>query len=153
MEVSSIERVVEDLAVMNSKLLLLIGAPDSGKSNLLGELAKRRQLKILNVGAALGQELLTIASPRRNIDAIDLLKSLSDEFSQNDLLLMDNLEILFDQELKLSPLDILKRHSQARCVVAIWPGELKDKRLTYAKIGHPEFREYSCDGVVPFRLN
>ena len=148
--IDALESVVDDLAVVNSKLLLLIGAPNSGKSDLLRQLAGRRKLKILNIGAALGRELLTIPSPRRYIQAADLLKGLADEFSREGLLLMDNLELLFDQELKLSPLDLLRRHSQARCVVASWPGTLIDNRLSYATTGHPEYQDYSSDGVVPF---
>lgn len=151
--IEALERVVDDLAVVNSKLLLLIGAPNSGKSDLLRQLAGRRKVHILNIGAALGRELLTIPSPRRNLQAADLLKGLADEFSREGLLLMDNLELLFDQELKLSPLDLLRRHSQARRVVAAWPGTLTDNRLSYATTGHPEYQDYSCDGVVPFRVN
>ena len=150
--IEALERVVDDLAVVNSKLLLLIGAPNSGKSDLLRQLAGRRKLHILNIGAALGRELLTIPSPRRHLQAADLLKGLADEFSREGLLLMDNLELLFDQELKLSPLDLLRRHSQARRVVAAWPGTLTDNRLSYATTGHPEYQDYGIDGLVPFEI-
>lgn len=151
--IDALERVIEDLAVMNSKLLLLIGPPNSGKSDLLRQLAQRRQLKILNVGAALGPELLTTPSPRRHLQVADLLKELAGRFSHNGLLLMDNLELLFDQELKLSPLDFLRRSSQARSIVAAWPGALTDNKLSYATTGHPEYQDYSCNGVVPFKIN
>jgi hypothetical protein len=151
--IDSLERVVEDLVVVNSKLLLLIGAPNSGKSDLLQQFAKRRDLKILNVGAALGRELLTIPSPRRHLQASDLLKGLAGEFTSNGLLLMDNLEILFDQGLRLNPLDLLRRHAQARRVIAAWPGALTENRLSYATTGHPEYQDYGCDGLVPFRVN
>jgi predicted kinase len=86
--IEALERVVDDLAVVNSKLLLLIGAPNSGKSDLLRQLAGRRKLHILNIGAALGRELLTIPSPRRHLQAADLLKGLADEFSREGLLLI-----------------------------------------------------------------
>ena len=47
--IEALERFVDDLAVVNSKLLLLIGAPNSGKSELLRQLAERRELHILNL--------------------------------------------------------------------------------------------------------
>ena len=150
--IESLERIVADLETVNSKLLLLIGAPNSGKSDLLHQLADRRQLKMLNVGATLGRELLTIPRPRRSRRAPDLLKDLADELSRDGLLLMDNLEILFDQELKLSPLDLLRRHSHAGRVVAVWPGVLTKNRLSYATKGHPEYQDYSPDGVIPFKV-
>ncbi len=46
--IESLERAVEDLAVANNKLLLLIGGPNSGKSDLLRQFSKRRDLIILN---------------------------------------------------------------------------------------------------------
>lgn len=148
-----LERVVEDLVVVKSKLLLLNGAPNSGKSTLLRQFAKRRDLQVLNVGAALGRELLEIPSTRRHLQASDLLKGLVYDFTSNGLLLMDNLEILFDQGLQLNPLDLLRRHAQARRVIAAWPGAFTEKRLSYATTGHPEYQDYSCDGLVPFRVN
>lgn len=151
--IQSLDRFVEDLAVVNSKLLLLIGPPNSGKSDLLGQLGRRRQLKILNVGALLSRELLTIPAPRRHLQAADLLKELADDFTSNGLLLLDNLELLFDKSLRLSPLDLLRRHAQARRVIAAWPGSLAENRLSYATTGHPEHQDYGCDGLVPFRVN
>jgi hypothetical protein len=151
--IQSLDRVVEDLVVVNSKLLLLVGPPNSGKSDLLRQFAKRRDLRILNVGVLLSRELLTIPGPRRHLQAADLLKGLADEFTSNGLLLLDNLELLFDKSLRLSPLDLLRRHAQARRVIAAWPGSLADNRLSYATTGHPEHQDYGCDGLVPFRVN
>ena len=109
---------------MNSKLLLLIGPPNSGKSDLLGQLAQRRELKVLNVGTALRPLFFTIQSPRKHLQVADFLEGLADKFSHNSLLLIYNIKLLFDQELKLNPLDLLKRNSQARSIVAAWPGAL-----------------------------
>ena len=68
------------------------------------------------------------------------------------MLLLDNIELLFDRTLQLDPLDLLKRHAHARRVVAVWPGELRDGRLTYAEMGHPEHQDYGLDGLVPFEI-
>jgi len=151
--IDTLEPVVDDLRVVNSKLLLLVSSSALEKSDLLRQLAGRRNLKILNIGAELGRALLAIPTPRRHLHAADLLKCLADEFSRDGLLLMDNLELLFDRELKLNPLDLLRRQSQARRVVAVWPGTHTDNRLSYANSGHPEYRDYSCDGVVLFEVN
>ncbi|MNW07490.1 hypothetical protein D3C71_2041140 [compost metagenome] len=65
-------------------------------------------------------------------------------------LLLDNLEVLFEPSLKINPLDLIKRLAHSRRVVAVWPGEMRDDRLVYASMGHPEYRDYSRDGVVVF---
>jgi hypothetical protein len=151
--IEKLDHLVEDISGLNSKLVLLIGPPQSGKSNLLGQLSARRQTRLLSVGAALGRELLTVPSTRRHLQAADILKDLADEFSCHGLLLMDNIELLFDQTLQLSPLDLLKRHAHACRVIAVWPGDLREDRLSYATTGHPEHQDYGVDGLVPFKIH
>jgi hypothetical protein len=46
----------------------------------------------------------------------------------------------------------LKRHAHARRVIAVWPGELREDRLSYATTGHPEHQDYGIDGLVPFEI-
>lgn len=72
--IEKLHGLVEDISGLNSKLVLLIGPPRSGKSNLLGQLAALRQVRVLSLGAALGLELLTVPSTRRHLQAADLLK-------------------------------------------------------------------------------
>ena len=151
--IEELQGLVEDISGLNSKLVLLIGPPRSGKSNLLGQLAARRQMRVLSIGAALGRELLVVPSTRRHLQAADLLKDLSDDFASHGLLLMDNIELLFDRTLQLNPLNLLKRHAHARRVVAVWPGDLREDRLSYATTGHPEHQDYGIDGLVPFKIH
>lgn len=151
--IEALDRLVEDVSGLNSKLVLLIGHPRIGKSSLLGRLAENRQMRLLNVGMELGRKLLSVSSTRRHLQATDMLKELADDSSHNGLLIMDNIEILFDQTLKLSPLELLKRHAHARRVVAAWPGELREGRLSYATTGHPEHQDYGIDGLVPFKIH
>jgi hypothetical protein len=80
------------------------------------------------------------------------MRELADEYASGDLVLLDNIELLFDQSLRLDPLDLLKRHAHARRVVSVWPGELRDGRLSYAEMGHPEYQDYGLEGVVPFEI-
>jgi hypothetical protein len=151
--IEALDRLVEDVSGLNSKLVLLIGHPRTGKSSLLGRLAENRQMRLLNVGMELGRKLLSVSSTRRHLQVTDMLKELADDSSHNGLLIMDNIEILFDQTLKLSPLELLKRHAHARRVVAAWPGELREGRLSYATTGHPEHQDYGIDGLVPFKIH
>ena len=151
--IENLDRLIDDVLALNSKLVLLVGPPQSEKSNLLGQLAARRQVRVLCLGANLGRELLTVPSTRRHLQASDVLKGLADRFASQGLLLMDNIELLFDRTLQLSPLDLLKRHAQARRVVAVWPGDLRDDRLSYATKGHPEHQDYGIEGLVPFKIH
>ena len=109
--IERLEKLVDDITSLNSKLVLLIGPPRSGKTALLGRLSRHRNVPVLNVGAALGQQLLMVPSTRRHLHAVDLMKDLTDETAREGLLLLDNIELLFDRTLLLNPLDFLKRHA------------------------------------------
>ncbi|MEW5889140.1 MAG: BREX-3 system P-loop-containing protein BrxF [Pseudomonadota bacterium] len=147
-----LDRLVDEIAALHSKLILLVGRPGCGKTSLLAMLANRRGAKVMNVGAALGKRLSLLPQRQRALQAFVAMRELADEHASGDLLLLDNIELLFDQMLKLDPLDLLKRHAHARRVVAVWPGELRGGRLIYAEIGHPEYQDYGPEGVVLFEM-
>lgn len=147
-----LDLLVNDMQAVQSKLILLIGLPGAGKTALLRGLAARRGAEILAVGAVLGALLAPLPVKQRGLEANLLLRSLADEYASAEVLLLDNLELLFDQTLRLDPLDLLKRHAHARRVVAVWPGEIRQERLTHAVLGHPEYKEYGVEGFVPFAV-
>lgn len=150
--IDRLERLVEEIAALHSKLVLLIGAPGSGKTALLQVLGKNRGATPLNIGSALGSRLAAIPQKQRPLQTNTILRELADKHAVGDLLLLDNIELLFDRTLQLDPLDLLKRHAHARRVVAVWPGELRDGRLIYAEMGHPEHQDYGLEGLVQFAI-
>lgn len=154
--IEELERLVDEIGALQSKLVLLIGPPHSGKTALLQALAANRDVKPLNVGAELGGRLAGMPQRQRHLQTTTILRELADQHAAGDLLLLDNIELLFDRSLQLDPLDLLKRHAHAKRVVAVWPGELQGDtrtgRLTYAAMGHPEHQDYSLAGVVPFEI-
>lgn len=149
-------RLVDEIGALQSKLVLLVGAPHSGKTTLLRSLAKNKGLIPLNTGALLGARLASTPQRQRHLQTTSMLRELAEQYASGDILLMDNIEILFDKSLQLDPLELLKRHAHSRRVVAVWPGQLqgdvKTGRLTYAEMGHPEYQDYSLAGLVPFHI-
>jgi tRNA A37 N6-isopentenylltransferase MiaA len=75
--IEKLEKLVDDITSLNSKLVLLIGPPRSGKTALLAQLSERRDAPVLNVGAALGRRLLAVPSTRRHLQAADSMKDLA----------------------------------------------------------------------------
>ncbi len=154
--IEKLERLVDEVGALQSKLVLLIGPPNAGKTALLDSLAKNKGVTTLNVGAELGGRLAGMSQRQRHLQTTTILRELADQHAHGDLLLLDNIELLFDRSLQLDPLDLLKRHAHAKRVVAVWPGELQGDartgRLTYADMGHPEHQDYSLAGVVPFEI-
>lgn len=153
---SRLKRLVDEVAPLHSKLILLIGPPGCGKTTLLLGLAEQTGTPVTNVGLELGRRLAAIAHAQRRIQAGNLLREIAEAHTSGDVLLLDNVELLFDASLALNPLELLKRLAHARRVVAVWPGELRRgssaSRLTYAEMGHPEYRDYASDGVVTLEI-
>ena len=58
------------------------------------------------------------------------------------MVLLDNIEIMFDVAMRQDPLRLLQRLSRNKTVVATWNGNIVDNSLTYAAPTHPEFRRY-----------
>lgn len=150
--IDELERLVDDIGALHNKLIVLIGPPRCGKTRLLGNLAANRQMLPMNVGGTLATLLATLPQRQRQVQAMTLLRELADKYAVADLLLIDNIELLFDRSLKLDPLGLLKQQAHHIRVVAVWPGELREGRLTYGEMEHPEHQDYSTEGLVPFEI-
>lgn len=150
--ITKLDRLVDEVGALQSKLILIIGAPRAGKTASLQALAKKRGVTVLSVGSELGNRLSVVPQRQRHLQTTTILRELANQHATGDLLLMDNIELLFDRSLQLDPIDLLKRHAHVKRVVAIWPGELRDGRLTYAAMGHPEHQDYGLAGLVPFEI-
>jgi len=64
------------------------------------------------------------------------------EEATGELVLLDNIEILFDVHLKQDPLRLLQGLSRNKTVAAAWNGSIVDGHMTYAVPDHPEYRRY-----------
>ncbi len=67
---------------------------------------------------------------------------------EDDRVLLDNIEILFDDSLKVEPLALLRGVSRRRLVMVIWRGEIEAGNLVYGVPGHPEYRNYPAQDVT-----
>lgn len=151
--IEEIEKLVNDICSLNSKLVLLVGPPRSGKTALIAHLSTRMDVPVFSVGADLGRQLLAVPSTRRHLQVAGMMRDLTNETAREGPLLIDNIELLFDQTLQLNPLELLKQHAHARSVIAVWPGEVRNGRLSYGEIGHPEHQDYGVDGLVLFEID
>lgn len=129
------------------RLVLLVGQTGSGKTTILQEVAERFGSSVVNVNLALSRELLELTAKQRTLRLPGILDQIANQTQPP--VVLDNLEILFDKDLKQDPLRLLQSISRNRTVVASWNGIIDAGRLVYAETGHPEYRSYdSVDAMV-----
>jgi hypothetical protein len=122
------------------RLVLLVGETGSGKTGILHEVADDIGAKVINVNLMLSADLLELTGKQRALRLPEMLDRVTDE--EKSTVVLDNLEILFDKDLKQDPLRLLQGISRNHSVVASWNGTATEGKLIYAEIGHPEYRSY-----------
>lgn len=129
------------------RLVLTVAPAGAGKTTALQEVARRQGCPYLNVNLELSRALLELAQVQRCLQAPRLLEEITRK-TGSAVVLLDNLEMLFDVSLKQDPLRLLQGLSRSRTVVAAVSGVLKDGCLVYAEPGHPEYRRYPLADLV-----
>lgn len=138
---TQLEQAIEQAASQYFRLVILAGAPGSGKTAALQAVAKKLGCQLVNVNLELSKRMLELTRTQRVRQVERLLKEVI-AAQAGDVVLLDNLEILFDTGLEVEPLRLLQVSSRNRTVVASWNGSYRDGMLTYAEPGHPEFVQF-----------
>jgi len=135
---NKLEQAIEQAAGQYYRLVVLAGTLGSGKTAVLQSVAQRLGCSLVNVNLELSKKMLELTRTQRSRQVERLLKEVIAS-APGDVVLLDNLEILFDIALEVDPLRLLQGSSRNRTIVASWNGSYQDKTLTYAEPGHPEF--------------
>ena len=134
-------QAIEQVKPSFNRLVLLVAPSGSGKTSLLMEICETQSCPLINVNLQLSQELLGIPKTKRP-SKVDRIFGTLIEGATGDLVVLDDLEVLFDPVLQLDPLRLLKGHSRNKTLVASWNGSFEDGLLTYAEPQHPEYKTY-----------
>ncbi len=157
MKNSLANHVMQKISEVNElyfRLILLVGPSGCGKTKLLQELSTLTSAPLINVNLELSRVLLDLSERQRVLQLARILSKIVAEQAPrrcstdvgSDLVLLDNIEILFDRHLKQDPLRLLQGLSRNKTIIATWNGNIKDGHIIYAEAGHPEYRRYpACD--------
>ena len=151
------DRVIEkteQALMMYHRLVLVVGSSGVGKTKVLKEISLRIGVPLVNVNLQLSRRMLDLTERQRLLDMPRLLSEIVDAVAGNDdIVLLDNIEILFDVSLRRDPLGLLQQLSRYKTVVAAWNGRIDDRYLVYAIPGHSEFRRYPLKDFLFVDLN
>ena len=142
-----IKRSLQSAEGLYHRLVLLVGNTGSGKTGVLRDVAEEFGTSVINVNLALSSKLLELTAKQRSLRLPGIVDQIGDK--AHAPVVLDNIEILFDKDLKQDPLRLLQGISRNRAVVASWNGTSTGGRLLYAETGHPEYRSYdSVDALI-----
>jgi hypothetical protein len=96
---------------------------------------------LVNVNLELSRRMLDLTERQRALQLPRLLAEIVGA-SAADVVLLDNVEVLFDVSLKQDPLRLLQGLSRNKTVVAAWSGSIDGEHMVYATPGHPEYKRY-----------
>lgn len=144
------DRILRGLSTASDtyhRLVLAVGAAGSGKTEALIDLADKNRWPRLNVNLELSEQLLELTQKQRAVRVAAILGDMV-RARISDVLLLDNIEILFAVDLAQDPLRLLQGLARNKTIIAAWPGKFESNALTYGEPGHPEARRYLAPKAV-----
>ena len=136
-----IMRKVKQATELYHRLILVVAPPGGGKTAALMSIQERLNAFLVNINLELSRRMLDLTERQRALQLPRLFRDLVSK-SEGEMILLDNIEILFDVGLKQDPLRLLQGLSRNKTVVAAWNGTIVEDSLTYAAPAHPEYRRY-----------
>jgi hypothetical protein len=149
------DKVIQSIgqaAAIYHRLVMLVAPAGSGKTAALQEVHVRTSAPIVNVNLDLSRRMLDLTERQRALQLPRLLGEIVGA-SITDVVLLDNIEILFDVSLKQDPLRLLQGLSRNKTVVAAWSGFITGENMVYATPDHPEYRRYPVRDLIVVEAN
>ena len=137
----SVIRSIGQAAELYHRLVMLVAPAGAGKTAALQDVRERTAAPLINVNLELSRRMLDLTERQRALQLPRLLAEIVDA-SAAEVVLLDNLEVLFDVSLKQDPLRLLQGLARNKTVVAAWSGSIDGDHMVYATPDHPEYRRY-----------
>ena len=132
---------IDQAAELYHRLVMLVAPAGSGKTAALQDVHERTAAPLVNVNLELSRRMLDLTERQRALQLPRLLAEIVGA-SAADVVLLDNVEVLFDVSLKQDPLRLLQGLSRNKTVVAAWSGSIDGEHMVYATPDHPEYKRY-----------
>lgn len=118
---------------------LLVHHDTATLEQVSGTIASANRWPLLSLDSTLSQPLLDAAGRRHGLEARELMIQKTQRYAPGPLLCVD-IDVLFEPQLDLDPLALLKEMSRMAVLVVAWPGSIADGILTYAAPEHAHHR-------------
>ena len=139
--VDKIIKKIGQAAELYYSLVIVVASAGAGKTVALQNVHARTTAPLINVNLDLSRRMLDLTDRQRTLQLPRLITEIVGA-SEADVVLLDNIEILFDVSLKQDPLRLLQGLSRNKTVVAAWSGSINGEYMVYATPDHPEYKRF-----------
>jgi len=134
-------REIPQASDLYHRLVMLVVPAGAGKTAALQDVHARTSAPLINVNLELSRRMLDLTERQRALQLPRLLSEIVGA-AETEVVLLDNIEVVFDISLKQDPLRLLQGLSRNKTVVAAWSGSVDGENMVYATPDHPEYRRY-----------
>ncbi len=145
---TDVVNAVRDVESQYFRLVLIVSPTSSEKAGILTQAQGELRAILVKIGTEISQRLLEMTERQRALKVAHLLDEVLAPYPPEQVLILDNIEILFDQHLALNPLSLLQKISRNHTLIVIWNGSVQDGWLTYAMPSHSEYKKYPAQDVI-----
>ncbi len=129
------------------RLIVLVAPAGSGKTLALQDVHDRTAAPLINVNLELSRRMLDLTERQRALQLPHLLAEIVSATAA-DVVLLDNVEVLFDVSLKQDPLRLLQGLSRNKTLIAAWCGSIVGEHMVYATPDHPEYKRFPLRNIL-----
>ena len=144
------DRVIDKInqaSELYHRLVILVAPAGEGRTSALNAVHDQTSAPLINVNLELSRRMLDLTERQRALELPRIFSEIVNELS-SEVVLLDNIEIIFDPSLKQDPLRLLQGISRNKTVVAAWDGKIDHGHIVYAVPGHPEHKKYPANDIM-----
>lgn len=131
------------MSVQSSALVLVV--------NLTAQVIRSAQqtegLTSLELSEQLCERLLPLSRNDRSRQVSDIIAQMLNGIA-SDVVWLDRIQVLFEPTLELDPLRQLQDLARLKPIVAIWPGQITERFLTFSVPGRDDYQSYSANDLA-----
>lgn len=138
------DRIIQNIdqaTELYHRLVVLVAPPGAGKTAVLRDVQERTSAPLVNVNLELSRRMLDLTERQRVLQLPRILADIIGTAAA-EVILLDNIEVLFNVLLAQDPLRLLEGLSRNKTVVVAWSGTIVGGYMVYATPDHPEYRRY-----------
>jgi hypothetical protein len=139
--VDQVARKIDQATELYHRLLMVVAPAGAGKTSALHDVHERTGAPLINVNLEISRRMLDLTERQRALQLPRLLSEIVNTYQEN-VILLDNIEILFDISLRQDTLRLLQGLSRNKTVVVAWGGSIDKEHMLYATPDHPEYKRY-----------